>query len=116
MTWGSDSRPKLATAASLREPSRAPRYLEQMVKTTASKPQPKGVKLGPRGPDRLCWVDQSDRLDSRPGSRSVFRSVSCSWPSQQLRRGSQTLSSGAHQIHGFQQHTVHPNEPSTPHL
>ena len=42
----------------------------------------------------------------RPGSR----------PSRQLRRGRKPLSSGAHQIHGFQQNTVHPNEPSTPHL
>ncbi len=76
------------------------------------KSRSRAVKLTPAGPDRLYSVGQSVRLDVRLGSRSVSRP----WPSRQLRRGSHPSSYGAHQLHGFQQHTVHPNEPSTPHL
>src|SRR6202030_3623720 len=70
-----------------------------MVKTTPlesqqqrGESQQERVKLGSDGPDRLCWVGQSDRLDSGPGSRSVSRS----WPSRQLRRGSQSLGHPEH--------------------
>src|SRR5260370_15496032 len=63
-----------------------------MVKTTALEAAGRTVKPALTGPDRLCWEGQSDRFDSRSGSRSV----SSPRPSRQLRRGSQSLGHPEH--------------------
>ena len=69
------------TAVLVLSPSRcgeAPRYLNNSVNSAGRERQTvevNKVKLAPSGPDRLYWIDQSDRFDSRLGSRSVSWSL-----------------------------------------
>src|SRR5204863_7127616 len=54
------------SSLALRRPTRAPRYLEKMAKTTPRSAAETAVKLSSKRPDRLCWIGQSDRLPSGP--------------------------------------------------